>query len=146
MKELILSLLLWIGANSDFPTVVGGDLPTVVQNTPTEVFCALDEAYSGRKLDCSEYEGVIGMYQDDHNTIFLRGGVETVFEKSVLLHELIHALQYKATNASELAWCTAQLERDAYVGQVKWLREQGVDAQIDPLWLAQITSCSPYGE
>ncbi len=78
---------------------------------------------------------VEGLYSDEDHTIYLsdRWHADDLHDRSVLLHELVHHLQYlnhmKATCVSEYEWQAVEL-------QVAWLREQGVE---DPLSLMGIS-------
>ncbi|NJS38799.1 MAG: hypothetical protein HC783_07035 [Rhodobacteraceae bacterium] len=49
---------------------------------------------------------------------------ETVLGRSYLLHELVHAAQYRA-GAEMLVRCEGELEREAYHLQTTWLRQNG---------------------
>jgi hypothetical protein len=80
---------------------------------------------------------VEAIYSDQDHSIYLPDGwrAEDLRARSVLLHELVHHLQYlnhvKAT-------CESEYELQAFKLQVAWLDEQGED---DPLGLLDI---NPY--
>ncbi len=80
---------------------------------------------------------VEAIYSDQDHSIYLPDGwrAEDLRARSVLLHELVHHLQYlnhvKAT-------CESEYELQAFKLQVAWLDEHGVD---DPLGLLDI---NPY--
>jgi hypothetical protein len=59
-------------------------------------------------------------------------------DRSILLHELVHHLQY-LNNVKTV--CHAEEERQAYDLQIKWLREHGVD---DPLGLIGVNRLFLY--
>jgi len=59
-------------------------------------------------------------------------------DRSILLHEIVHHLQYlNGIKAS----CAAEEERQAFELQIKWLRDQGVE---DPLALIGINRLFLY--
>jgi len=79
---------------------------------------------------------VEALYSDQDHSIYLLDGwrADDLRDRSILLHELVHHLQYlnhvKAT-------CKSEYEIQAVKLQVAWLREQGVE---DPLNLIGINS------
>lgn len=83
---------------------------------------------------------VEGLYSDEDHIIYLSDAwhADDLHDRSVLLHELVHHLQYlnhmKATCASEYEWQAVEL-------QVAWLREQGVE---DPLSLMGVSRLFLY--
>ena len=90
------------------------------------------------------------MYDFETKTIILREGfdINTVHDKSILLHELAHHLQYQ-NYKNENAACLGELEREAYDLQDKWLKEKyDVDVYstigIDEFYLIIITQCREW--
>lgn len=88
---------------------------------------------------------VEGLYSDEDHSIYLPEGWrgDDLHDRSVLLHELVHHLQYlnkvKVTCASEYDWQALEL-------QVAWLREQGVEDPLDllgisPLYILMLRQC-----
>jgi hypothetical protein len=49
---------------------------------------------------------------------------DSALGRSYLLHELVHAAQFRAGRQEEVA-CEAELEAEAYRVQTAWLRRQG---------------------
>ena len=88
---------------------------------------------------------VEGLYSDEDHSIYLPEGWrgDDLHDRSVLLHELVHHLQYlnkvKAVCSSEYDWQALEL-------QVAWLREQGVEDALDllglsPLYILMLRQC-----
>ena len=71
--------------------------------------------------------------------------VEDHFYEVVLLHELVHFLQYY-NGEYERAECKQALERDAFELQDQWIDEQGIDPEQknDPLFVVFVTMCQPH--
>lgn len=68
----------------------------------------------------------VGAYVPATGQIMLASNLDTdsVLGRSYLLHELVHAAQYRA-GAETRVRCEAELEREAYHLQTMWLRKQG---------------------
>jgi hypothetical protein len=54
------------------------------------------------------------------------------YDRSFLVHELVHVLQFKAKGASIFASCKARVmaEREAYISQDRFLAEQAVEIRV----------------
>jgi len=80
------------------------------------------------------------LYSDEDHSIYLPDGwrAEDLLDRSALLHELVHYLQYLNHIKAK---CPAEYEWKAYELQVAWLREQGVE---DPLKLMGISAVAIY--
>ena len=77
---------------------------------------------------------VESLYSETDHTVYLPDSwrADNLRDRSILLHELVHHLQYlnkvKADCPSEYEWQAIDL-------QLKWLGEQGVDDPLDLLGL-----------
>ena len=119
MAELILSLIVWIGANSEYE--VDFPQPIVVMTTQhnmCELFGISD------KFLC-EISGLKGFYNEDM-TIYLGTDFDQNDSHHVsrLLHELVHYVQYK--NGEDYL-CRGNLEVEAYDLQDEWRKDQGLE-------------------
>jgi hypothetical protein len=103
-------LLAFIAAESRYP--VPADCPKIEKSV------ALDSAPALRSQ--------VGAYVPDTGDIMLASDLDTntTLGRSYLLHELVHAAQYRA-GAETLVRCEAELESEAYHLQTMWLRQQG---------------------
>ena len=88
---------------------------------------------------------VEGLYSLEDHSIYLPEGWrgDDLRDRSVLLHELIHHLQY--LNKIK-AVCRAQDDWQALELQLAWLREQGVEDPVDlldlnPLYILMLRQC-----
>jgi len=94
-------------------------------------YAELVRNFTGGKPTASRIEA---LYSDRDHSIYLPDSwrADALRDRSILLHELVHHLQYlnkvKAT-------CSSEYELQAVKLQVTWLREQGVE---DPLNLLGI--------
>ena len=126
MKELLVSLMLWIAANS--PLVVPETVPNVVRIDPVELACILEYVVpcDESKLDSSWTWYAYYAPKEPHG-----GGRIIVSEDvdlsgldghSVLLHELVHHMQVTAGQEYNIECQAYQLEQ-------KWLVERGTSLQ-----------------
>ena len=110
MKELIIALLAWVGAETGLTVPA----PPPVVLVPEARMLELAAGSSDVKA----------MYMRDEGTIYLRDdwGIADLRCRATLLHELVHHVQI--VNRVPVA-CPAEREREAYRLTLKWLREQG---------------------
>jgi hypothetical protein len=85
-------------------------------------------------------ETVRGVYDADTATIYLvrQWYGETAFDRSVLLHEMIHHRQ-----VSEQHWyCPQAMEWDAYLIQEEYLNAHGETGDFNWAWVLLTSSCA----
>ena len=159
MKELVLALMIWIGGQTGFPIpelpiiseVTSAEIRNIMfkcdelkkQNDPTyDVFCVVD-------LDSSVID-VIAVYDHESGIIYLPIYFykNNMAHRAILLHELVHHLQYKA-DYDEKVRCQPMLEKQAYDLMDKWIEQNNVtmpdELTIGPLLRFTITQCSLMG-
>lgn len=136
MKELMLSLLLWIGANSSLPTerVILPQVKFISSEEMSQIFNV--------NVDCSDTT-VKALYHIKNKIIYLHEDWDqsNLIDRSFLLHELVHHRQRK-----EGYECREKKEKEAYELQFKYLRENDVKdpkkvLNIGDLFYVIITSC-----
>jgi hypothetical protein len=129
MKELLVAIVTWLSANLELPASY--DLPTIRYATPTEIakirygaFKTSDKAREETSQSVSPTEleaSVIAVYDSINHAIVLPIGwtAASPGDQSVLVHEMVHHLQYMA----QLRFaCPQEREAAAYKAQEKWLR------------------------
>ncbi|MCG8379548.1 MAG: hypothetical protein MI865_08765 [Proteobacteria bacterium] len=120
MAELVLSLIVWIGANSDYD--INFPQPIVVMTTQHNMcqLFGIDD-----KFRC-EISGLKGFYNEDM-TIYLGTDFDqdNSHHVSRLLHELVHYVQYK--NGIGDTTCRGNLEVEAYDLQDTWRKDKGLE-------------------
>ena len=120
--------MLWIGANTDYK--VDFPVPQVKR--------------MGIIMEEIIFPNYEGFYDYKKNIIYIRGGldIKDPWTQGVLLHEVIHYLQ--DMNNAQFK-CTAEMEKDAWPLQKKYLKE--VHSYIwnyDELWYMVISDCGQY--
>ena len=137
----IQSMIQWIESNSKYQ-YNNQTLPQIQRLTATEI-CTATFPDLEPHADCN----VAGYYDHEQNLIVVSDTVteymvEDHFYEVVLLHELVHYLQYY-NGEYERAECKQALEIDAFDLQDKWIAEQGIDPEQknDPLFVIFVTMC-----
>jgi len=138
MKELMISLLFWIGVNSSLP-IEGVVLPKVE-------FISSEEMHSMMNMkmpkDITEVQ-VKALYYIPDKIIYLRNdwNKTEALDRSVLLHELVHHLQ-----KNDEYECREKREEEAYELQFTYMREHNIEnpkrvLHIGDLFYTVMTSC-----
>lgn len=121
MEALILSLLVWIGMNTDFNLPKDkSELPKVEHKTAKE----LKVMAFGEKIDVG-LKPVEAVYDRELKTMYLKKGFDASdkLQQMFLVHELVHFLQ--AFNKKEFG-CKELEEREAIKIANAWYRAQGL--------------------
>lgn len=146
MKELIASLLLYIGQNS--PLL----LEQEIEQNPVQVEIVskvelVSIAHEGNVPSGFDYDSnsTIGLYNYKNNTIYIGNSVdlETPYGKSILLHELVHYVQYH-NDIYDTVNCIQQNESLAYDIQNLYLKEKRVDALFSKQHIFFASLCHDY--
>ena len=94
---------------------------------------------------------VAGYYNENNNTIYIRDEptqhmVEDRFFEVVLVHELVHFLQWH-DGTYDIVPCRKKLEEHAFEVQDKFVKTQGIDPQQapDPLFSLLVSQCQDQG-
>ena len=138
MKELILSLFLFIAAETNYNT----DLPNPEIEFLPET--ELVEMYMGDSEHSHRPTDLWGFYNLKNKKIYLRDtwDLHNPWNKSILLHELIHYVQ--DMNNQEFL-CIQEMEKESWPLQQKYLRQyHGIEWDFDPLWFLMISNCPSY--
>lgn len=139
MKELMFSLLLWIGTNSSLPSE-NVTLPQVefVSSEEMRSLFGMEKVCCGAILN--------GLYQIEDKIIYLHEDWDQydLLDRSFLLHELVHHHQKKEGYA-----CREEKEKEAYELQFKYLKENATDnpkevLHINDIFYIIMTTCSVF--
>ena len=130
MKELLLSLILWIGANSTLP-VEGVPLPEVE-------FLSSEELHTLYIIEDVCDTGEIRALYDLNNTIIYLledWDKSNLIDRSFLLHELVHHLQKEEGYELRII-----REEESYELQFMYLRESAIDDPEEVLRISDLFS------
>ena len=132
MKEILIALMLWIGANTDYNINV--PLPTVAFIKQVE----MEKLYYGERTQEGE---LYGFYNLKNNVIILPDTWNSAkpFDLGLLVHEIIHYLQ----DVNNIQYrCTAEMEIDAWPLQKQYLANvHGYHWEYNGLWHLMISQC-----
>lgn len=125
MKEVLISLLAWIGANTSYDVDV--NLPNIAMTDRYNI-CVLYGIKSRGQCDAAKLQG----FYNKAYTIHLRSefDVDDPNDQSRLLHELIHYVQW--SNHQQKNTCLGRLEVEAYELQDVWRVSHQLVAILDP--------------
>lgn len=135
MKTLIAFLLLWIGSETNYNVNIPH--PTVKMVSET----TLEQMYYG---DAKVEDHVHALYDPKTDIIYVKDtfNMYNVFDKGILLHELIHYVQDVNGAIDDKFRCWNEAEAEVYPLQQKYLLEvHGVKWEYDPMYLKIISSC-----
>ena len=134
-ESLKIALLKWIGANSEY------NASRTLANPPEVKFCEHGSTlvYEGKAIHFDSR--LNGVYDETTKQICLAKPwhASSVKDQSVLLHELVHHVQFESKN-----WpCPKATEWEAYKLQEAWLLENGVRPEFNWLYILLDSSCAP---
>ena len=135
MKTLIAFIMLWIGSETDFNTNIPHPKVLMVSES------TLTKMYYGNKEAQDE---IHALYNTESDTIYIRDtfNLYNVFDKGVLMHEIMHYVHDINGAVGTKFDCIAQSEAEIYPLQKKYLLEvHGVKWEYDPMYLKVISSC-----
>lgn len=138
MNELLIVLIAWVASASGLPPTPS--LPSISYASPARL-AALSVGKNGIPIG-----EVAAVYDSTTSTIILRPDwrLDRPADVSVLVHELVHHLQFEAGLSYE---CPEAREAEAYAVQARWLEEFHLDLEssfaIDGLTLLLRTKCLP---
>ena len=134
MKEILTALMIWLGANTSFDT--NHDIPNVLFLSQTQME---EMFYKGTDKMPNTLHG---LYDPESDTIILPDTWDRreAWDLGVLLHEMVHYLQ----DQNDMDFnCTAEMERESWPIQQRYLKEQHDYAwDYDGLWYAVISTCN----
>lgn len=119
MKSVAAALLIWINANSGYEYL--GEPPKIVKTDPEAlVHLLLGEVWI---IPERAKRGLMGLYDVETQTIWLRDDFDPMDykDRSHLVHELVHFLQYAGQRRDESA-NQSDFEAEAYEIQNRFLQ------------------------
>ncbi len=147
MSEILLSLMLWIGQQPGFAHVPPGGLPEVHIVDQPQLVEILFKGNLPASLPPEQYDQLLdsvqAVYNNDENSIFVSEHVDLAshYGRAVLLHELVHYVQY-AMGEDRAVACQNALEEDAYELQRLYMEERGLDPGFDRFTIMMRSACN----
>jgi len=130
VKAILIALVAWINANTALHYDPAKGMPQVIP-LPVDAVVALsfrNPAMITPDRFSKARETLQAAYDDQRQLIYIRDDVDlnTVKGKAMLVHELVHHIQYRMGMNDQVP-CQDALEKDAYLTQAKWLKEHGLE-------------------
>lgn len=140
MKELTVALLMWISSSTSL-VYDGAHVPEIVRLPQDKLVHVLYQGEVPRGLDIDSVS-VAGLYNFRDGNIYLLESedLETVEGRAVLVHELVHYLQYHS-GVDRSVECIRKLEPAAYAAQAKYLAQHGKAPEFDQLRILVVSNC-----
>ena len=147
LEAVIASFMIWISAHTGF---VIPEPPDFSKRTEREIWNMVYSCDKNPKSNpCREPRGeagIVAIYNNRLKEIMVPMwfDLDKLSHRSILLHELVHHLQYE-NEYDEEVMCKAELEKQAYDLQDLWLKENKAvlskGLEIGPLLRYTVTTC-----
>ena len=153
MIELVMSLMLWISTTTGWPI---SEPPTITYiESGQEMFMMSQECDTKPNQPiCETYDGeatnILALYNHQTKTIFLNKDFwwASTRDQSILLHELVHHMQYSTDYEFYDKQCKGDIEKEAYDLQEVWLKKRGRTLfgtiELGPLLRHVLTQCEIF--
>ena len=153
MTELIMALMLWIS------TATGWSIPeppNIIYIEDNNRFFMLSHDCDSEPNQpiCKTYDGkaanILALYNSSTATVYLHKDfwASSVRDQSILLHELVHHMQYSEDFKQYSKLCKGDIEKEAYDLQEIWLKKKGRTLyntiELGPLLRHVLTSCDIF--
>lgn len=139
-EELAAGLLGWINSHSSFTYDIN-NLPAIKKVSAQKI---AEVAFGGELPAAVNPENlkIFGLYNFNEKAVYLLDSIdlETNEGKGILLHELVHYLQYQ-TGVSNDAKCKNELESLAYVLEAKFLESNNHKHKITSSHIDKVSQC-----
>jgi len=140
IDDLMGGLVNWINNHTSFKHDIE-KIPGITFANPNII---AEVAFGGKlpsNVDAAELN-ILGLYNFNNQTIYMLDSLDLESEegKAILLHELVHYLQYEES-VNENVECKNELEALAYTLEAEYLNNQGVRHSISQNHIKNVSSC-----
>ena len=153
MEALLLSLLLWINQNSHYTYDANHGLPELRAADQMTLAAMIidDESTLMRDQHSPSFKDFVNqleaVYDHKNQVILISSKIDmhSGYGHSVIVHELVHFVQYQHQIHHDVA-CLNALERDAYDIQARYMEAHHIPKNFDDLTIALRSLCLDYAE
>jgi len=141
-EQNITQLLNWVRFKmSQLEFEVGPELP-VVQRLPKSKMYQLAFGDNVPRISSHTSANIYGLYNYENKTIYMLDSIDinTIKGKAILLHELVHFLQYQNGHDHRVE-CKNRLEYLAYYLEAEYLKEHGKKVGFSRNHLRSVVQC-----
>lgn len=140
VEQLMAGLVDWIDEHTSFDHDID-KLPGLVFANPHVI---AEVAFGGDlpgNIDASSLN-ILGLYNFNDKAIYILDSLDMESEegKGILLHELVHYLQYE-DNINENVECKNELEALAYLLEAKYLNDKSIEHNISQKHIDKVSEC-----
>ena len=139
-SKLMIELMNWINGHSSF-YYSRENLPDIKKVSTHDIAMIAFGDDFPKAMDLVSLK-IFGLYNFNEKTIYLHDSVDLQTEKgkSILLHELVHFLQYQYGHDKDIN-CKNELESLAYMLEAKYLHDQKQEIKMNSQVVNQISQC-----
>lgn len=142
-KQEINDLLNWVYAEVKSAGVkVTGEMPDVKKVNSKQMFKIAFGKDMPRAMSQKNMQ-IFGLYNYKNKTVYLLDSIDLNTEKgkSILLHELVHYVQYENDHDEKVS-CKNKLEHLAYNLEAKYLKEHGQRVNFSSAHINRVSQCA----
>ena len=149
MKEVITALMLWISTQTGWPIPDHPNI-TYIENGKEFFLLSNDCDQKPDQKVCIDYDddsNILALYNHITKTIYLHKDfwLASIKDQSILLHELVHHMQYSMDYKKYKMMCRGDIEKESYDLQELWLQMRDTNLeetiQLGPLFRHVLTQC-----
>jgi hypothetical protein len=126
--NLIAQLLTFAVRITGLPAIAEADLPQMIAMSKEGI---TQEMCPERPAQC---DTLVALFEPSKYRVIYRSTLDLTktFDRSFLLHELVHVLQFRAKGPSIFFTCKDRMlvEREAYITQDRYLAEKGLEMRV----------------
>ncbi len=142
-KQEINELLNWVYAEVKGVGVkMTGDMPEVKKVNSRQMFKIAFGKDMPRAMSQKNMQ-IFGLYNYKNKTVYLLDSIDLNTEKgkSILLHELVHYVQYENDHDEQVS-CKNKLEHLAYNLEAKYLKQKGERVSFSSAHIKRVSQCA----
>ncbi len=139
--EVVAGLLSWINNHSAFNHRIG-DMPDIVKVSALDMAKVAFGKELPKAVDPDKLR-IYGLYNFNERAVYILDSLDLTSEKGkgILLHELVHFLQYQY-DLDENVQCKNELESLAYLLEAKYLQAHHYQHNISKKQINRVSRCS----
>lgn len=139
-NHLLSNLLTWINGHSSYSYNLD-EMPKVKRASTKEIAQVAFGKELPKALDLNTFQ-IFGLYNFNEKAIYLHDSIDLDTEKgkAILLHELVHFLQYQHGEDKQVK-CKNELESLAYLLEAKYLKDHNQHSGFNMNHVRKISQC-----
>ena len=148
MEAVLLTLLLWINQHTHYEYDARAGLPSTAASDQMTLARLIidDQAELNRERHTPSFQSFVNqleaVYDHHHKRILISARIDwnSSYGRSVIVHELVHFIQYQQGMQDQVD-CLNALEKDAYDIQALYMEAHRIPKNFDKLTVALRSMC-----